>query len=115
MSAAWLELKFRPAKRGTKGYDVIDLSQLPTKGEVTLGFVWRRGQGWAGKALLPDGREVLVQDAYSPDGTYGTRVAAAKDVDVRVAQEPDIDLFDCRPVRERQLAEQGRLVFGGRR
>ncbi len=105
MSAKWLELKFRRRVVGEHvGFDVVDGSVLPN---VVLGFVFRQRIGWRGVAFLP-GAKVSVPGS-SQAGTFATREAAAKAVDLRVAREPD------REPSVPELAEQPRLVFGGRR
>lgn len=109
-AAAWLDLKFRPVKDGPWGYEVVDLAQLPTRGEVTLGFVWKQYGRWYAKAHLPGERIVPVWEE-SPDGSFSSRRAAARAVELRVAREPD----EAPEKPERELAEQPRLVFGGRR
>jgi len=103
--APWTELKFLRAKRGLRGYDVVDLTHA-----VTLGFVWPQHGHWLASAFLPDDRVVPVWED-SPDGAFRTRRAAARAVELRVAREPDE--VPEKPAPE--LAEQPRLVFGGRR
>ncbi len=106
MSAAgWLDLKFVRRVMGKHvGFDVIDGSVLPN---VVLGFVFRQRIGWRAVAFV--GRAKVSVRGPLQAGTFGTREAAAKAVDLRVAREPEVE--PSAP----ELAEQGRLVFGGRR
>lgn len=107
MSApAWTDLRLRKAGLGRKsGYEVIDATQLPN---VVLGFVWSEwGSRWRAVAFTSWSR--VAVNSERRDGTFETRQAAAKAVDLRSAREPDVE--PSAP----EFAEQPRLVFGGRR